>query len=243
MDKKTYVGIIILVLVTFALTWTLKYYRPESHAEVEFDDFPLQMGDWTGVREKVSDDVISLLNPKDIFSAWYTNSDGIRVHLFFDYFSSDAGFGGPHSPRNCLPGSGWTIEKAGERTIEVAGKPIETGRFNLRYGESRQVMEFWYITSYGATGNDYLFKFYQMLSSLTFQPKDVGFIRFVTSDKNQNLEAMEQFQKLAIREIYRHMDFTYREAPDSSQTARIERETNRPENRYKHLQAGHSAQL
>ena len=207
MDKKTYLGIIVLILVTFGFTRGIEMYSPESRAKVNFDDFPLQIGDWHGQREEVSPDVIAILNPKAIFSAWYVNSEGIRVHLFFDFFSSDAGFGGPHSPRNCLPGSGWTIERAGERTIRAGGEPIKTGRFNLRYGESREVMEFWYVTSYGATGNDYLFKFYQMLSSLTFRPKDVGFIRYVTAEDSASLAALEEFQDLSIQEIYKRMQF------------------------------------
>lgn len=207
MDKKTFVAIIVIVILTFGFTTAIEQYRPASRAQVSFDDFPMELGKWRGERETVDDETIALLNPKDIFSAWYSNGEGVSVHLFFDYFSSDAGFGGPHSPRNCLPGSGWTIEWSDDRTIEIGGTPVESGRFNLRYQETREVMDFWYVTSYGATGNDYLFKFYQMLSSLTFRPKDVGFIRFVTNQDEQSLKAMSEFQQLVTPEIYRRMQF------------------------------------
>ena len=82
MAKKSFLLIVVILIVTFALTLMIKYYRPVSGETVSFDDFPLQLGDWTGKREQVSKQVIDLLNPKDIFSATYVNSDKIgRAHV------------------------------------------------------------------------------------------------------------------------------------------------------------------
>ena len=68
-------------------------------------------------------------------------------------------------------------------------------------------MDFWYITNYGETANDYVFKFYEMLSALTLQPKDVAFVRFVADGDPQSLEALEQFKELFLPEIYDRLPF------------------------------------
>ena len=129
MDKKSFSLIIGLLVVTFMVTLLIKYFRPPSAGDVDFSDFPLELDDWRGQRENISPTVIDMLNPKDIFSATYTNSDGIKVHLLFDFFSSDETFGGPHSPRNCLPGSGWLILDSEPNDINVGNRKIPADRF------------------------------------------------------------------------------------------------------------------
>lgn len=207
MDKKAFYLIIGLILIVFVFTMLLTYFRPVSAGDVNFDDFPLELGQWRGKKENISQTVIDLLNPMDITSISYVNNDGVSIHLFFDYFSSDASFGGPHSPRNCVPGSGWIIENTFEKDIELDGRIIHSGVFELRFEKSFSVMEFWYVTHFGETANDYKFKLYELLSALTFSPRDVAFIRFVTSNDPRSLKALKEFQTLVVPEIYKQLPF------------------------------------
>jgi len=207
MDKKAFYLIIGIVLVVFVFTMLLTYFRPVSAGDVNFDDFPMEFGQWKGKKENITQTVIDMLNPMDITSISYVNDEGINIHLFFDYFSSDASFGGPHSPRNCVPGSGWIIENTYEKNIELNGRIIHSGVFELRFEKSLSVMEFWYVTHFGETANDYRFKLYELLSALTFSPRDVAFIRFVTSNDPKSLEALKEFQSLVIPEIYNQLPF------------------------------------
>ena len=207
MDKKSFSLIIVLLVITFSITLLIKYYRPLSAGDVDFSDFPLELGEWRGEREDVSQAVIDMLNPKDIFSATYTNRDGVKVHLLFDFFSSDETFGGPHSPRNCLPGSGWIILGSEQNNINVGSRNIAADRFALQFNQARRVMDFWYVTEFGETANDYVFKLHLLLSSLTFKPRDVAFVRFVTNDDRVSIAALADFQKIATDEIYDRLPF------------------------------------
>lgn len=207
MDKKSFTVIIIVLVLTFASTIILKQYHPESTAVVSFDNFPLELDGWVGSRKTIAPYVIELLKPQDIFSATYVNDKGFKVSLFFDFFSSGKGLGGPHSPRNCLPGSGWTIHENKKHIIKLNQKEISVHRLNLRYEKTRHIMDFWYVTHYGETGNDYLFKIYEILNSLTFQPKDVAFIRFIVEDSPENIEALNEFQQIFTKEIYKFLPF------------------------------------
>ena len=207
MDKKSFYFCLSAVIITFVFTLFIKFYRPATAGDVNFDSFPMQIGDWNGVKEKVAPNVLALLNPQDIISATYRNSDGITVHLLFDFFSSEATFGGPHSPRNCLPGSGWVIAETVPNSIESANRLIPAGRFRLQRQNARQVMDFWYITHFGETSNDYVFKMYELLSALTFKPRDIAFVRFVANDDPESQKALREFQALALVEIYSLLPF------------------------------------
>lgn len=207
MDKKTFILILVTSLVTFSTAAVIQYYQPDSEAVVSFADMPLTIANWVGQREEIPQYVTDLLRPKDIFSASYVNGRGQSVHLLFDFFISDGSFGGPHSPRNCLPGSGWQIIKVEERSISINGMTIPAGRFRIRLNERQQVMDFWYVTSYGATASDYVFKLYSMLGSLSLKPREVAFIRFTAPGDPKSVEALDEFEKLIIPEIYSRLPF------------------------------------
>lgn len=207
MDKKSFSILIIILLITFIVTTTVKYYRPESDFIVDFSDFPLELDNWRGVEKEVPQYALDILNPMDVFSASYVNDDGLIVRLFFDYFSPDRGFGGPHSPRNCLPGAGWIIQENKTHNIDLGERTLSANRLKLKYQDDRYIMDFFYITHYGETGNDYLFKIYEIFSSLTFKPKDIAFIRFECSDTPENKEALIEFQKIFIKEVYKKLPF------------------------------------
>ena len=207
MGKKSFILILSVVLVTSVAALTLKYYQPDAATDVRFDDFPLVVGDWAGEREVVAPYVMDILNPKAIFSATYTNSQGVEVHLLFDYFVTSGSFGGPHSPRNCLPGSGWVIVDQTERRIDVGSREISAGRLQMRLDQTHRMMDFWYVTNYGETASDYLFKFYSMIGSLALQPREVAFVRFIANDDPTSLQALEELEALLVPEIYGFLPF------------------------------------
>jgi len=148
-----------------------------------------------------------VLKPVAIFQADYVNRDGVTVNLFMDYFASEKGGGGPHSPRNCVPGSGWVIASDQPHPIQFGSRTIPAHRFVLARGDYKQVMDFWYVTKYGETANDYKFKLYAMLSSLTLSPTDVAFVRFVSDSDPASLAALDQFEQSFLPEIYSRLPF------------------------------------
>lgn len=207
MAAKTFIIFLSVVLLTFIFGFAIRNYRPEMSIDASFEDFPLQKNGWTGQKDNLIPAMIDMLNPTEIFSATYTDQTGNKIHLFFDYFGQQNARGGPHSPRNCLPGSGWTIRGTEEKVVFLRHRPITIGRFDLRMGESKKVMDFWYITRYGETANDYMFKIHAMISSLTFKPNDIAFIRIIGDGDRAGLSALDDFEKTFVEEIYDHLQF------------------------------------
>ncbi len=207
MARKTFIVLLSIVILTFLSGFAIRHHKPEISTGARIEDFPLLKDGWIGQKDNLIPAVIDMLNPTEIFSATYTDAVGNKVHLFFDYFAQQNVRGGPHSPRNCLPGSGWTIRGMEKRKIILRGRPITIGRFDLRMGESKKVMDFWYITRYGETANDYMFKFYLLISSLTFKPNDIAFIRIIGVGDQAGLSALDDFEKSFVEEIYDHLQF------------------------------------
>jgi len=206
MARKSFIAAAAIVVVAFLLSTIVKHSQPDTVAEVNFDDFPVQKGDWTGYRDEIPDYAIELLNPIDIFSATYVNHLGEQVHLLFDFFSNT---GGPHSPRNCLPGSGWSIMDNEPREIDLESQTITIYRFQLDKGGKNYVMDFWYVTPFGETANDFVFKLHELATSLAFLPRNVAFIRIVAAETPAGLAALDEFEKLFVPEIYARLPFEH----------------------------------
>lgn len=206
MDRRTFITVLSLLLFTFAVTTAVRYYRPDATEATTLSQLPLQFDGWVGRSQSISESVLELLNPVDYFNGDYVSDRGVEVNIFVDYFSSAKG-GGPHSPRNCMPGSGWIIENTISRTIEFEGQIIDCHRLTLTLAQRNKVMDFWYVTRYGATANDYLFKFYSMLSALSFRSTDVAFVRFITDDDEASIAAMEDFQQKILPEVFKRLPF------------------------------------
>ena len=68
-------------------------------------------------------------------------------------------------------------------------------------------MDFWYVTRRGETANDYQFKLYTMISSLTLQPTDVAFIRFAAYDTPAGLQALDDFEQTFVPLIYSYLPY------------------------------------
>jgi EpsI family protein len=207
MEKKSFVVILLIFVFTFVACTVIRYYRAPVGRKVMIEQLPLTKGAWIGQAVHVTPEVMEMLSPDQLFSASYVGPSGNQVQLFIDYFSPENTTGAIHSPRNCLPGAGWIIVGSEPRIIEAAGRRIPAIRMYLALGQSRQVMDFWYITRFGETANDYRLKFNTMISSLTLRPTDKAFVRFLSTQDPQSVTALEDFERLFIDDIYAHLPF------------------------------------
>lgn len=207
MAKKTFLSLLAVLLVTFAFGLLITFYRPEVSTKVNIAEFPRSIEGWAARELPLSQNILDLLDPDAILLADYTNAERLSVELFFSYFASENTSGGLHSPRNCLPGSGWVIISSEPRELQIEGRVIPATRMHIRFGNEIRIVDFWYITRHGETSNDYALKFYQMLSALTLRPTDVAFVRLISRDHPEAIAALERFEQIITPKIYAHLTF------------------------------------
>jgi EpsI family protein len=200
MDRKKFTLIAIVITVAAVLSWVVEWYTPDAGTMADWTGLPREVGDWRGVEETLSEGTIALLEPDGLVSIDYVGSEGIEVNLFVASWSGEGR--GPHSPLNCLPASGWNVGEATPRELSYGDKTIPARRLKLEFRSRPYVMDFWYITPYGETSSDYRLKLFEMLTSLTLQPRYLTFVRFVAADSEEGLAALDKFAADFIPEIY-----------------------------------------
>jgi len=119
MEKKSFIVILVILVFTFLATTAIKYFRIAGNISISIDKMPMEKEGWVGTQQSLAPEIVEMLGASQLFSAKYVNLEGKSIQLFVDYFSPDNTSGAIHSPRNCLPGSGWAIINSIPRAIHV----------------------------------------------------------------------------------------------------------------------------
>ncbi|MBK5292663.1 MAG: EpsI family protein [Acidobacteriia bacterium] len=156
-------------------------------------EFPVQIGTWARVQEGVVEkEVQDVLQADDLLSRTYAAPGYPRgASLFVAYFRSQRTGKAPHSPKNCLPGSGWTASNADMLLVPIAGQqPIEVNRYLVSKGDYKSLVLYWYQSPGRVVASEYWAKFYLVLDSIRYNRSDTALVRVVVpaSEDEQSAE-------------------------------------------------------
>jgi len=145
--------------------------------------FPQQLGEWTGTDVAIPQDVLDVLGQGDFLLRVYQDGSGRNpdVDLFLAYFSSQRAGDTIHSPKNCLPGAGWSPIEASRISISSPGRvPFPANRYIIAKGTERQLVLYWYWAHDRAVASEYLAKFYLVADSIRMNRSDGSLVRVTT---------------------------------------------------------------
>ena len=182
------------------LVGTALLLRARNGAEIlpsrsPLSSFPRTLGPWTSTDIPLGQDVRDVLGPGDFLLRGYSDrADGRGVNLFIAYFPSQRTGDTIHSPKNCLPGSGWTPVRSDRVTISVPERaPFLANRYVIAQGQQRQLVLYWYWAHNRAVASEYAAKFYLISDSIRLRRTDGSLVRVTTPiAENESVEAAQQ---------------------------------------------------
>lgn len=141
-------------------------------------EFPRAIGGWKMLSEEHFDaPTLDVLRPTDYLSRTYIDKDNSRVRLYIGYHGGGEGSGEIHSPRNCLPGSGWYEVSSTPTQLKSGVKALTVVQAIYQKGEQRELFFYWFQVQDRVIGNEYFLKMAQVASSLWSRRRDAAFIR------------------------------------------------------------------
>ena len=208
-------GRILVVLLLFAATWYILHTTSSvtpTPIKQPLSLFPHQINDYHLTNSfQSSAGVVKLLGVDDYIDYVYVNQLQIPINLYVGYYTSVGVTGGYHSPKNCLPGSGWGLDTVKEVTLPVGieGKKKSTvTEMLIRNGDDYQVVLYWYQNRGRIIASEYWEKVYLVLDALVKHRRDGTFVRIMDTVKDKNIKAAEQrAQKFAETVMVRLQDF------------------------------------
>jgi EpsI family protein len=162
-----------------------------------FNEFPVQVKSWKmSKRNEFSDSVLGVLKPTDYLSRHYVDAGGKEVSLYIGYHNGGRNSGGIHSPKHCLPGSGWYEVSTSRDVLELSGDTINIVRAVYQKGETREMFLYWFQVRGRSISNEYSLKIAELVNSALYRRRDESFIRIsvpIDSDTVRSAVAGEQF--------------------------------------------------
>lgn len=176
-----------LVLSALLMAQALAYYgasRPEPvPLSRPLEQFPTDIGAWKLTKQMgIDSETRDILRADDYVLRDYANSS-VRstVDLFVAFFKSQRTGQTPHSPKNCLPGSGWVWTESDTIRVTVPGRtaPIEINRYVVSKGEDKAVVLYWYQSRDRVVASEYKAAVFVAWDALKYNRTDTALVRVV----------------------------------------------------------------
>ena len=145
--------------------------------------FPHELGEWTGTDVPIQQEVLEVLGAGDFLLRVYQDSSRRQpyVDLFLAYFPSQRTGDTIHSPKHCLPGSGWLPVESSRVTLALPRhSPFLANRYVIAKGTDRQLVLYWYLAHDRAVASEYWAKFYLVTDSIRLNRSDGSLVRVTT---------------------------------------------------------------
>jgi EpsI family protein len=159
-------------------------------------EFPNVIGEWRTVKEGVIEqEDKDVLRADDYLTRQYASSSGLRANFFVAYFESQRAGQTPHSPKNCLPGSGWSWSVADTISVEIPGRaqPIHINRYVVSKGEEHAVVLYWYQSHGRVVASEYRAAAFTAWDALRYNRTDTALVRVVTPVAQSGVEFIQAF--------------------------------------------------
>ena len=192
-------AVFLLATANFALAWVS---RPEpAKVRPPLRDLPLRVGErWEGREVDLDARTLEVLQLTDHVMRAYVprtagSPDGARaagsiegtpkhgiapVYLYVGYYDDQRTGATYHSPKNCLPGSGWQITESGTTDVSVAGGRFAVNSVVIEKGFDRQLVLYWYQDRGRSIASEYSAKFFLIRDAVVRNRTDGALVRIST---------------------------------------------------------------
>jgi len=188
----------VLTVVLFAQASLFYGFSRRENVPVhkQLEDFTLPGNEWTMVENsKLDAETLEVLKADDILSRVYVDKQtGKAATLFVAYFETQRTGKAPHSPKNCLPGSGWAASQSGVAEIPIPGEaqPIRVNQYVVSRGQNQSIVFYWYQARNRVTASEYSAKIYTVADAIRYNRSDTALVRVVVNVSDGNIkEAMQ----------------------------------------------------
>jgi EpsI family protein len=149
---------------------------------VPLPQVPNSIAGWSGSELQIDQETLRVLgNGKFLSRAYTQNGEPPAIGLFIAYFPTQRAGITIHSPKNCLPGTGWSFEWSHYVDLKDArGKSHKVGEYIVANGDDRKFVIYWYEAHGRSVANEYLAKMYMVTDAMRMNRTDGALVRVTT---------------------------------------------------------------
>jgi EpsI family protein len=177
MDSKINIVMGLMIFLAGAFSWYLRWVEIKPDKLPDFSKIPLTAGEWSGSTRELSKEELAILRANRTYAATFSQPTSTSIELFVAYFTSQKYGSAIHSPRNCLPGSGWTIASIRKTLLTINGHGFKINKMTIWRNDQRYMVYYWYVTRSGEIDSELGLKLDLIKNSLIGKATDGVLIR------------------------------------------------------------------
>jgi EpsI family protein len=181
MLSNRYLQIATVVLVIQTVLFYSAARSEKTPLAAPLSGFPTNIGPWhMDVEGTVDKEQLDVLKADDVMTRAYGNPQlKAQCSLFIAYFQTQRTGQAPHSPKNCLPGSGWQPEENDVVDVPVGRETIRINHYVVSKGDDASIVYYWYQSQGRAIAGEFAAKFFLIEDSIRKHRSDTALVRII----------------------------------------------------------------
>lgn len=179
---KSKQAVVLSVILVTQIALMQGYSREEDVPTVpSLTEIPKTFPGWNLLQEGVIEkEVMEVLRADEAITRYYSDGSAY-VSLFIAYFKTQRAGQAPHSPKNCLPGGGWTPSESGQVDIVLPmdNRTIRVNKYLVSKGENTSLVLYWYQSLDRVVASEYMAKVYLVADAIRHNRTDTALVRVV----------------------------------------------------------------
>lgn len=173
----------------------------------DFNLIPNEIGGYWGQEKFFTQEVYEILNADTTTYRDFVSSKGEHAGLFIAYFQSQRFGGSVHSPKHCLPGAGWRIEKISPLKVDLPGRPpIVINNMLIASKTNSSVVLYWYQSRIGIIRNEYMLLLDRAKNSLLLRPNDIAIVRLTVDAPDGDIDAATNKGVALLKQLHPYIE-------------------------------------
>ncbi len=194
----TFIGSVLLIVALAVVTQVLPARPHKTLARRSFSSFPVVLDSWRGQQHNLPLEELTVLQLDDYLLADYQDKAGESVNLYISYYDHQIDRRVVHSPKACLPGSGWQMVST--RVVLAGRARAPVNRVLIAKGSDRLLVYYWFDQRGRHLTSEWSVKGYLFWDGVWRGRSDGALVRLVTplgrtedpSRGDQRLEAFAE---------------------------------------------------
>jgi len=175
---------------------------PQALAQ-SLDTIPWNIAGFTGSPDPpLTERVMGRLLADSYLERTYRNQS-LEADLFIAFYARQRAGESMHSPKHCLPGSGWEIWDYGRTTIPINGRPVTINKYSIERAGERRLVLYWYESKTSIIASEYMGKLLLARDALLQNSTAGSIVRIIVPDQAGALDQARGFAAQLVPYVQR----------------------------------------
>lgn len=193
----------VAVMVAAIVGMKVMSHGEATPAALPLAQFPKEIAGFSAVADVPFDkESLEILKPTDYMNRYYYQPGVGEMGLYIAYFETQRTGATIHSPKNCLPGAGWSPSVSTITQLDLSdGRKVPVNMYIIQKGLEQEVVLYWYQSHGRVVASEYWGKFYMVYDALRLNRTDAALVRVITPVRAGDVDGARQQAMLFAKQV------------------------------------------